>query len=136
MFLLMLLGFVLSGILWIVIGLPWYILPLIFLPVLLLLLRGYPGPERLAKPASAPLLELTEPVHNLPSLTREYLIWAYLVPALLAALLLLLLPIIALLLTHQILSLALFVTALPLLHQLRRVTRYLRFLLQPAHLNR
>ena len=126
-----LLGFFLSGIIGIAIGLPWYIIPLIFLPVLLLILRGYPGPERLGKPRGTVLIEPPGLLQYLPPLTREHVTWAFLIPALLGILLQLLLPIVALLLTHQILSLALFVTGMPLLLQLRRVIRYLRYLLRP-----
>jgi hypothetical protein len=122
-------GLLLSGFIWVVIGLPWYALPLISLPVLFLLLRGYPGPERLGKAGGTSLFELPGPVYELPPLTRASVFWAYLVPTCLTALLLLLLPLVALLLTHQILSLALFITALPFLHPFRRIFRYLRFLL-------
>ncbi len=122
-------GLLLSSFIWMIIGLPWYALPLIYLPVLFLLLRGYPGPERLGKTGGTPLFEPPGPVYDLPPLTRASVFWAYLVPTFLAVLLLLLLPLVALLLTHQILSLALFITALPFLHQLRRIFRYLRFLL-------
>lgn len=128
--LLLFLGYLLIGIIWLFMGLPWLVLLCVFLPTLLLFLRGYPGPEQLGMLNDTFSFERTGQDSHLSPLTRAHLVWGYLVPALLAALLFLLLPVTAFLLTRQALSLALFATEMLFFAQLRRIIVYLYRLLR------